>query len=100
MSEHTCLKEKEWGEITTTLNYIKDKLCNHVTEGEKEGGHRDQLRDNIKDTVYLKKQISEIKKSQWKVGIISGLIVGVVIKSPEIGHLVLMIITKLAFACQ
>ena len=100
MSEHQCIHEERWGRVLTQLENFTAKFCKHVDEGEKEGGHRDQLRDNIKDTVYLKKQISEIKKSQWKVGIISGLIVGVVIKSPEIGHLVLAIITKLAFAGQ
>lgn len=86
--------------IKNDVSYIRNKVCKHVEEGEREGGHRDILRENTKDIAYLKKQIDEIKKSKWQSGVISGVVVYVLINIPEIGHLLISLITKLAFAGQ
>ena len=55
--------------IKNDLQYIKDRLCNHVTEGEKEGGFRDRL-------LIAEKEIAVIKRGYWKACIVSGLIGG------------------------
>ena len=86
--------------IKNDVSYIRNKLSKHVEEGEREGGHRDILRENTKDIAYLKKQISEIKKSKWQSGAIGGAVVFTLTKSPDIGHIVLTFITKMVFAGQ
>ena len=93
--------------IKNDVSYIrssidkKDERFNiHVKEAEQEGGRHDQIRDNSKDIIYLKKQISEIKKSKWQSGAIGGAVVFVLTKSPEIGSMLLIFITKMVFAGQ
>jgi len=53
--------------IKTDIRYIKDKVCNHVTEGEGPGGWRDRL-------VILEQEVRTIKSSIWKIGLASGMI--------------------------
>lgn len=53
--------------IKTDIRYIKDKVCNHVTEGEGPGGWRDRL-------VILEQEVRTIKASIWKIGLASGMI--------------------------
>ena len=86
--------------MANDVAYIRKTVCRHIDEGEKEGGHRDILRENTKDIAYLKKQISEIKRSKWQSGAIGGVVVFTLTKSPEIGHMVLTFITKMVFAGQ
>ena len=53
--------------IKTDIKYIKDKVCNHVTEGEGPGGWRDRL-------VILEQEVRTLKSSIWKIGLTSGVI--------------------------
>ncbi len=53
--------------IKTDIRYIKDKVCNHVTEGEGPGGWRDRL-------VILEQEVRMLKSSIWKTGLVSGMI--------------------------
>jgi len=57
--------------VKNDIKYIKDKVCSHIHEGEKEGGFRDRL-------IILEQQISALKKAMWLrvgvAGIIGGLI--------------------------
>jgi len=53
--------------IKTDIKYIKDKVCNHVTEGEGPGGWRDRL-------VILEQEVRALKSSIWKIGLASGMI--------------------------
>lgn len=63
----------------------------HKEEAEKEGGHRDRLR-SLEVIVKgedgeggLKKTVSEIRRNGWKIALVSGFVVGVIMKfSPEI----------------
>lgn len=57
--------------IKTDIKYIKDKVCNHIREGEERGGFRDRL-------IILEQEVSVIKKGYWKTAIVSGLIGGLV----------------------
>ena len=98
--EHDCRYEERWGTVLTKLEYITGTICKHVDEGEREGGFRDILRDTVKEVAGLRQQISAIKKSYWKAGAIGGAVVGVMIKSPEIGHFMLSMIGKIVFAGQ
>ena len=98
--DHLCLHEERWGRVLTQLEVVVNKVCKHVDEGEREGGHRDMLKGAVQDIIYLKKQVSEIKKGYWKSGAIGGAIVGMMIKSPDIASLVTSLITKLVFAGQ
>ena len=50
MNEHQCQKEKEWGQIETTMKFtcealdrIEKKICTHIDEGERQGGYRDRI---------------------------------------------------------
>ena len=86
--------------IRSSIDKKDIKFETHVREAEQEGGRHDQIRDNSKDIAYLKKQISEIKKSKWQSGAIGGAVVFTLTKSPEIGHMVLTLITKMVFAGQ
>ena len=86
--------------IRSSLDKKDIKFESHVMEAEREGGRHDQIRDNSKEIIYLKKQISEIKKSKWQSGAIGGAVVFVLTKSPEIGHMLITLITKIAFAGQ
>lgn len=49
------------------LRYIRDKVCAHVTEGDREGGYRDRL-------LIVEREIAALRTSVWKIGITSGLI--------------------------
>jgi hypothetical protein len=53
--------------IKTDIKYIKDKVCNHVTEGEGPGGWRDRL-------VILEQEVKVLRSSIWKIGLASGVI--------------------------
>ncbi|MDP2942466.1 MAG: hypothetical protein Q8O36_03020 [Candidatus Omnitrophota bacterium] len=53
--------------IKTDIRYIKDKVCNHVTEGEGPGGWRDRL-------VILEQEVKVLRSGIWKIGLASGVI--------------------------
>ena len=53
--------------IKTDIKYIRDRVCNHVTEGEGPGGWRDRL-------VILEQEVRVLKSSIWKIGLSSGVI--------------------------
>jgi hypothetical protein len=82
--EHICLKEHQWGVMEQNIKTILDNqqkfeltVASHVKEGEKEGGFRDRVRD-------LEKQGSSLKKAEWARVVVSGLIGGIVARSPEL----------------
>ena len=53
--------------IKTDIKYIRDKVCNHVTEGEGPGGWRDRQ-------VILEQEVRTLRSSIWKIGLGSGVI--------------------------
>lgn len=53
--------------IKNDIKYIKDKVCNHVTEGEGPGGWRDRL-------VILEQEVKVLRSNIWKIGLSSGVI--------------------------
>ena len=55
--------------IKNDIGYIRDKVCKHVEEGEKEGGFRDRL-------LVIEGEVSALKKAEWTRLIIAGLIGG------------------------
>ena len=64
--------------IKSDLVYIKDRVCNHITQGEERGGFRDRL-------VIIEQDISALKKAKWLTAIVAGLIGGLVSQlTPEV----------------
>jgi len=64
--------------IKTDLKYIREKVCTHIHDGEKEGGFRDRL-------LLAEQAIDILKKSYWKTCIVAGVIGGLLGKlSPDI----------------
>jgi hypothetical protein len=63
--------------IKADIKYIKESVCRHISEGEKEGGFRDRL-------LIAEKEISVIKNGYWKACIVSGILGGLLGKlSPD-----------------
>ena len=75
--------------LKNDTQYIRNKICKHVEEGEKEGGFRDRL-------LLLEQSVSEIKKAQWTRALVSGLIGGLVggRLAPEVVNLVIKMMFK------
>lgn len=109
--EHNyCLKEKEWGELSSdiknicrTLDEMRTNSAEHIREGEKVGGYRDRLRvmeveiktdriDTHNNFTALEKEISTIKKGYYIVGGLSGIIGGLIVKG---GVDIFALLTKL-----
>ena len=57
--------------IKTDIQYIKDKVCSHVSQGEEKGGFRDRL-------IIVEQQVSELKKAEWSRVIAAGVIGGLI----------------------
>jgi len=73
--------------IQNDLKYIREKVCRHIEDGEKEGGWRDRL-------LLAEQQISTIKKGYWKACAVSGIIGGLIGKlTPDVLSFVVKIIT-------
>lgn len=53
--------------IKNDLAYIKDRVCNHIEEGDKQGGYRDRV-------VILEQQLSALRTSVWKISATAGFI--------------------------
>jgi len=69
-SDHTALVS-DIAVIKNDLKYIKDKVCDHIHEGEKDGGFRDRV-------IILEQSLSALKKAMWiRVGV-AGLIGGLI----------------------
>ena len=63
--------------IKNDIGYIKDKVCSHIEEGEKQGGFRDRL-------LILEQSVSSLKKAEWGRLITASLIGGLLGKlSPD-----------------
>ena len=63
--------------IKTDIAYIKENVCRHIKEGEKEGGFRDRL-------LIAEREIEAIKSAFWKACLVSGVIGGLLGKlSPD-----------------
>lgn len=91
MNEHTCLKEHEWGELSTTMKNIEKNLSEwvkrtelHINEGERPGGVRNRVDK-------LEWDVSELKKRFWWSAIVGG-VIGALIGSGS-GDLLRMFIT-------
>jgi hypothetical protein len=74
MSEHDCIKEKQWGELTVMLQVLKEgleriecKVGTHILEGEKEGGFRDRL-------LLVELAVKELRRRFWLSAGVGGLI--------------------------
>jgi len=57
--------------IKNDLQYIKDRICSHITQGEEKGGFRDRL-------IILEQSVSELKKAEWTRVITAGAIGGLI----------------------
>lgn len=66
--------------IKNDIGYIKDKVCNHVDEGERQGGYRDRVFLLEQQMIDHKKEIATIKKGYWKACIVSGLLGGLIVR--------------------
>lgn len=75
--------------LKNDTTYIRNKICKHVDEGEKEGGFRDRL-------LLLEQSVAELKKAQWTRALVSGLIGGLVggRLAPEVMNLIIKMIIK------
>ena len=57
--------------IKTNLDYIKNKVCSHVEDGEKDGGYRDRL-------LIVEREVSALKKAEWSRVLVAGLVGGLI----------------------
>jgi len=57
--------------IKTDIQYIKDRVCNHIKEGEEKGGFRDRL-------IILEQEVSVLKKVMWMRVIVAGFVGGLI----------------------
>jgi len=60
--------------IKNDIKYIREKVCQHIEEGEKQGGFRDRLVVAEQALKGYKQEISAIKKGYWVSGVIGGII--------------------------
>lgn len=75
--------------IKNDIMYIRNKICKHVEEGEKEGGFRDRL-------LLLERSVSELKKALWGRVFVAGLVGGLVggKLTPEIINFLMKVLIK------
>lgn len=57
--------------IKNDVQYIKERVCTHIYEGEKQGGFRDRLS-------AVESDISALKKAMWIRVIVAGVIGGMI----------------------
>jgi hypothetical protein len=69
-AEHTKLVS-DIEVIKNDIKYIREKVCDHIHEGEKEGGFRDRL-------IVLEQTVSSLKKAMWARVSVAGLIGGLI----------------------
>jgi hypothetical protein len=55
--------------LKDNTSYIRNTVCKHIEEGERDGGYRDRL-------LILEQAVSELKKAMWVRVIVSGFIGG------------------------
>ena len=68
---------------------IKDRMVNHINEGEKPGGIREIVHDLTKD-------VADIRKGMWRVAIVGGLIGGLISQlTPEIFGFIMKLLFKI-----
>jgi hypothetical protein len=61
--------------IDDTLDRIESRVCQHISEGEREGGFRDRIiKLEITVQEILSREIKELKIRFWSSAIIGGLI--------------------------
>jgi len=75
--------------VEKSFEDVETRMVAHINEGEQEGGFRDRVRDLEKETESQASVISALKKAEWKRVITSGVIGGIVARSPEVWNLVL-----------
>jgi len=74
--------------IKSDLVYIKDRVCNHITQGEERGGFRDRL-------VIVEQDISALKKAKWLTAVTAGLIGGLVSQlTPEVAQWIIKMVVN------
>lgn len=83
ITKQTCIR------IEKSFEDVKARMVAHINEGEKEGGFRDRVRDLEKQAETQMAVISALKKAEWRRVIISGVIGGIVARSPEAWNLIL-----------
>ncbi len=69
--------------IKIDVAYIKDRVCKHVEDGEKEGGYRDRL-------IIVETTIKELRGSIWRAAGVGG-VIGALLGSGSRDILVLFI---------
>lgn len=74
--------------IQNDLSYIRNKVCKHVDEGEKEGGFRDRL-------LLLETDMKSLKKGLWLKTAVAGFIGGLAANAtPEAMQLIMKLFFK------
>jgi len=78
MSSETCIQHTQLvadiAVLKDNTNYIRNKLCKHVDEGERDGGFRDRLLLAEKEITDLKNDIQRISRGRWIIGFVSGIV--------------------------
>jgi hypothetical protein len=64
--------------IKNDISYIREKVCNHIREGEEKGGYRDRLLVAEKDISSLAREISALKRAEWTRVLVAGAIGGMI----------------------
>jgi hypothetical protein len=76
-----CIQEQRISKLEAIFDYFVKRTTDHITEGEKQGGHRDRLTLAEQNIQQTKKEISTIKKGYWKVCIVSGILGGLIARA-------------------
>lgn len=76
MPQETCEHHMQFASdmavMKNDLHYIRSKVCQHVDDGEKEGGFRDRLLLAEKEIMSLRSEIKAIARGRWIIGFVSG----------------------------
>lgn len=71
MCGHHVQLSNDLAVIKNDLEYMRNRVTQHVDEGEREGGYRDQM-------LIMKRDIDDLKKRFWISSAVGGLIGAVV----------------------
>ena len=86
--EYHTLSVADIAVMKNDLAYIKDKVCSHVSDGDKPGGFRDRL-------IILEQEVSALKKAMWIRVAVAGFVGGLVANgTPEAVQWLIKIIIR------